>query len=90
MAANAQFARGAGCGNCQGYGFRGRLAIFELMTMSSKVRELTFQQATTSEIRQAAITEGMTTMYLDGIDKVMRGITTIEEVLRVAKRGESE
>ena len=90
MAANAQFARGAGCGNCQGAGFRGRLAIFELMTMSSKVRELTFNQATTSEIRQAAITEGMTTMYLDGIDKVMRGITTIEEVLRVAKRGESE
>jgi type IV pilus assembly protein PilB len=90
MAANAQFARGAGCGNCQGSGFRGRLAIFELMTMSSKVRELTFNQATTSEIRQAAITEGMTTMYLDGIDKVMRGITTIEEVLRVAKRGESE
>jgi len=90
MAAKGHFARGAGCANCQSSGFRGRLAVFELMTMSSKVRELTFDQAPTSEIRQAAISEGMTTLYQDGIDKVLRGITTIEEVLRVAKRGEFE
>ena len=90
MAQGAKFAKGVGCGNCQGSGFRGRMAIFELMTMSSKVRELTFQQATTSEIRQAAVTEGMSTLYQDGIDKVLRGITTVDEVLRVAKRAEDE
>jgi len=90
MAANANFAKGRGCGNCQGNGFRGRLGIFELMLMSSKIRELTFNQAPTEEIRKTAIAEGMKTLYLDGIDKVLRGVTSLEEVLRVAKRTESE
>jgi type IV pilus assembly protein PilB len=89
-AANASFAKGRGCGSCQGSGFRGRLGIFELMLMSSKLRELTFNQAPTEDIRKMAIGEGMKTLYLDGIDKVLRGVTTLEEVLRVAKRSEGE
>ena len=90
MAANATFAKGAGCGSCQGKGFRGRLGIFELMLMSPKIRELTFNASPTEQIRRAAIDEGMKTLYWDGIDKVLRGITTIEEVLRVAKQSDSE
>jgi len=90
MAAGANFVKGAGCGNCQGSGFRGRLGIFELMLMSPKIRELTFNTAPTEQIRRSAIGEGMKTLYKDGIDKVLRGVTTLEEVLRVAKRSESE
>ena len=58
--------------------------------MSSKVRELTFNEAPTDQIRRAAIMEGMRTLYWDGIDKVLRGTTTLEEVFRTTKRSESE
>jgi type IV pilus assembly protein PilB len=60
------------------------------MTMSTKLRELTFNSATTEEIRRTAIAEGMRTLYWDGIEKVLRGITTLEEVLQTAKRSESD
>jgi len=90
MAKNANFARGKGCNACQGGGFRGRLGLFELMIMSSKIRELTFEEAPTEKVRRMAMAEGMKTIYRDGIDKVLRGVTTLEEVLRVAKRGEEE
>ena len=76
MARNATFLKGRGCGNCQGAGFRGRLGIYELMLMSPKIRELTFNSAPTEQIRRAALAEGMKTLYWDGIDKVLRGITT--------------
>ena len=90
MAAKATFMKGRGCGNCQGHGFRGRLGIFELMLMSTKVRELTFNNSPTDQLRRLAMAEGMKTLYWDGIAKVCRGVTTLDEVLRVAKRSESE
>jgi type IV pilus assembly protein PilB len=90
MAATATFARGRGCANCQRSGFRGRLGIYELMILSSQIRELTFQESPTEIIRRAAVSEGMRTLYWDGIQKVLRGITTIEEVLDTAKRTEAE
>ena len=68
-----------------GKGFRGRMGIYELMRMSSKIRELTFAAATTGTIRTAAIQEGMSTLYWDGIKKAFKGVTTIDEVMRVAK-----
>ncbi|MCL2622206.1 MAG: Flp pilus assembly complex ATPase component TadA [Planctomycetaceae bacterium] len=85
MAAKATFMKGKGCGYCNNKGYRGRMAIFELMMMTSKIREMTFQQASTVEIRKAAVKEGMTTLFDDGIKKVLRGITTVEEVMRVAR-----
>ena len=90
MAARGNFLKGRGCGNCQGSGYRGRLGLYEVMLMSSKVRELTFNEAPTEHIRRAAISEGMRTLYWDGIDKVLRGITSLEEVLRVAKRTDAD
>ncbi len=90
MAAGATFLKGRGCGNCQGTGFRGRLAIFELMIMSSKIRELTFAEAPTEQLRRTAVTEGMKTLYWDGIDKVLRGVTTLEEVYRIAKKSDED
>ena len=80
--------KGKGCGTCQGSGYRGRLAVFELMLMSSKIRELTFNEASTAEIRRAGRAEGMSTLFGDGVSKACRGVTTIEEVARVAKQAE--
>ena len=82
---NATFMHGKGCPNCAGKGFRGRMGIYELMRMSSKIRELTFAESTTGTIRTAAIQEGMSTLYWDGIKKALKGVTTIDEVMRVAK-----
>jgi type IV pilus assembly protein PilB len=86
QAASGNFMKGKGCNHCGGGGYRGRLGIFELMTMGSKIRELAFQGASTQDIRKAAVKGGMTTLYDDGIRKVLEGITTIEEVFRVAKK----
>ena len=90
MAETATFMKGAGCPSCQKSGYRGRLGIYELMHMTSKIRELTFNSAVTQVLRKAAVQEGMTTLYLDGIDKVLRGVTTLEEIFRVAKRVEGD
>lgn len=85
QAAKATFFRGRGCNHCGGSGYRGRMALFELMPMGTKIRELAFQEAPTGELRRAAIQAGMRTLYMDGIDKACRGLTTLEEVGRVAK-----
>jgi type IV pilus assembly protein PilB len=90
QAETANFTKGRGCGHCHGGGFRGRLGIFELMLMTPKVRELTFQEAATDKIRRVAIGDGMNTLYHDGVSKALRGITTIEEVLETAKKEEAE
>jgi type IV pilus assembly protein PilB len=82
----ATFMKGRGCSHCGNSGYRGRLGVFELMTMTSEIRELTFQGGTTQDIRRSAIKRGMTTLYDDALLKVARGITTIEEVFRVAKK----
>ena len=58
------------------------------MMMSPKLRELTFNESPTGEIRKTAINEGMKTLYVDGVQKVCRGITTLEEVVRVAKQSD--
>jgi type IV pilus assembly protein PilB len=88
MARGATFAKGRGCAHCNRSGYRGRLGIFELMTMTSRIRELAFEGAPTQQIRKAAVGQGMSTLYSDGIRKVLKGVTTIEEVLRVAKKVE--
>lgn len=90
IAERATFCKGKGCGYCQKSGFRGRMGIYELMVVSSKVRELMFQGESTIQIAEQAIKEGMTTLYCDGIRKVLRGVTTVEEVYRVAKRSEQD
>ena len=65
------------------------MGIYELMLMTSKIREATFQQRSTQDIRKMAIAQGMRTLYSDGIAKVLKGITTVEEVYRVAKKEEA-
>ena len=89
-AKNANFARGKGCGYCQRKGFRGRQGIFEMMIVSAKIRELIFNNQSSVDIRKVAVNEGMQTLYLDGLEKAKEGVTTLEEVTRVAKRSEED
>ncbi len=90
QAEKANFMKGRGCNSCQKTGFRGRIGIYELLLIDSKVREMIFRNETTAKIRQYAITKGMKTLFYDGIAKVMAGYTTFEEVFRVAKRTEQD
>lgn len=89
-AKDASFSRGKGCNHCQQTGYRGRIGIYELLLITSKVREMIFRNAMATEIRELAIKNGMSTLYVDGVRKVMRGVTTLEEVYRVAKRTEQD
>jgi type IV pilus assembly protein PilB len=90
MLEGATPAKGRGCNHCQNSGYRGRIGIHELMLMTAKVRELAFRGAPTTDIRRQAVRDGMITLYRDGLDKVLRGITTLTEVYRVAKRTEDD
>ena len=86
----ATFMRGKGCNSCQKSGFRGRVGIYEMLIVDSKVREMIFANAPAQEIRKYAMSAGMTTLYQDGIAKVLKGFTTFDEVYRVAKRTEQD
>ncbi len=78
------FYRGRGCDQCGGIGFKGRKAIFEMMMMNSSLKDMAFNRKPSNEIRKEAISSGMKTLFQDGIRKVFAGVTTIEEVLRIA------
>ncbi len=80
--------KGQGCGACQGTGFRGRLAIFEMLEMNNEVRELAFARAPTMQIRKAAVATGMKPLLEDGKLKVFRGVTTLSEVAKHAQAEE--
>jgi type IV pilus assembly protein PilB len=90
LAARSTFMKGKGCANCNKNGYRGRQGIFELMLVNSKIREMIFKNVSSTEIRKAAIQQGMKTLYVDGIFKVMKGVTTLEEIYRNAKRTEQD
>jgi len=77
----ATFMKGKGCTFCRNAGYRGRQAIFEMMRMTSQLRELTFAQAPTQELRRKARAGGMKTLLEDGILKALKGSTTLDEVL---------
>ncbi|HON44921.1 MAG: Flp pilus assembly complex ATPase component TadA [Planctomycetes bacterium] len=73
-----------GCDECKGGGYRGRLGIYELLEMSPPIRELTFHQAPTMKLREEAQRSGgMTTLQEDGVRKILSGLSSIPEVLRV-------
>ena len=75
--------RGRGCRVCGNSGFQGQIGIYEFFRITDAIRELILREATVGEVRKKAIEDGMTTMFQDGLDKVERGVTTIEEILRV-------
>ncbi len=78
--------RGAGCESCRNTGYHGRAGCFELLTVNDEIRQLVQSHATASGINDAAIRAGMHTLCDDGLAKAGRGITTLEEVMRVSVR----
>ncbi|NOX57628.1 MAG: type II/IV secretion system protein [Planctomycetes bacterium] len=77
--------KGAGCNRCGGTGYHGRKGIFELLQLNNEIRELAFNRAPAGQLRKAALASGMRSLREDGKLKILRGITTPEEVLRVAQ-----
>jgi len=77
--------RPVGCSKCANTGFRGRQAIFEMMLMNARVRDLAFNKAPVVELRRAAIETGMLTLVSDGCLKVLAGVTSPAEIARVAQ-----
>jgi type IV pilus assembly protein PilB len=86
IAKKANFMKGKGCNHCNKKGYRGRQGIYELMIMTPQVREMAFKGESTQNVRKMARKQGMRTLFEDGIVKAIRGITTIDEVLRVTQR----
>jgi type IV pilus assembly protein PilB len=76
------FFRGKGCDTCAGSGMKGRQGVYEVMPMSPNLRKLILQNVGAAEIKDAAVDEGMLTLRMDGWMKVMKGITTLEQVVR--------
>jgi general secretion pathway protein E len=79
------FYRGKGCAACFQTGYRGRSGIYELLAIDDNIRNLIMSGADSSVIRRKAIEQGMTTLFRDGVIKVVKGTTTVDEVLRVTQ-----
>ena len=74
--------RAKGCAECRNTGYKGRLAIFEMIPMAKELRKLVFNNANEDEIRQTALDNGMTTLRDAGLSRVLDGTTSIEEIMR--------
>jgi hypothetical protein len=79
---------GQGCAACNGTGFFGRTAIYEILLMDSVMRELVVKKAPSAQIKKIAVSRGMRTLRQDGWMKVMQGVTTVEEVVKVTQAEE--
>ena len=77
-----QFFRGTGCENCSGSGYRGRAGLYEVMAMTPALRRLILVGGSTAELRDLAVSEGMLTLRMDGMKKLERGVTTLEEIVK--------
>lgn len=75
--------RGKGCDNCNSTGYRGRVALYEVMPVTQGIKELILQGASGTEIKRQMIAEGIKTLRLSGLSKIKDGVTSIEEVVRV-------
>lgn len=84
-----QLFRGKGCVKCRGTGYLGRVAIFEVLKYSDAVRELTTSETDVAKVKRKAVEEGMVTLREDAVWKMLKGVTTYQEVLRVTWGAES-
>jgi type II secretory ATPase GspE/PulE/Tfp pilus assembly ATPase PilB-like protein len=82
-----KFYRGKGCTVCNNTGYKGRVGIYELLLMTDEVRAALSEKIDEYQVRQLAKTQGMVTMQQDGMLKCLDGLTTVDEVLRVAGEG---
>src|SRR5262249_54275153 len=84
----ATFMRGTGCAYCNHTGYRGRKGIFELLRMSNTMREMTFKREPAQNIRRQARLLGMRTLLEDGVQKALKGQTTLEQLLEPGHRAD--
>jgi len=89
MPADLKFYKGAGCDTCRHTGYRGRTAIYELCAVTEPLRRLIIRKSTGSELKARAIQDGMISLRSDGWRRVLRGQTTVEEVVRVTQADEA-
>jgi type II secretory ATPase GspE/PulE/Tfp pilus assembly ATPase PilB-like protein len=80
---NIQLYRSQGCGDCYNSGYSGRRAIYEILCVSREIRRMTVEGESGDNIKQQAIKEGMRTLYKSGLEQVVNGTTTLEELLRL-------
>jgi general secretion pathway protein E len=78
--------RGKGCDKCKGNGYFGRIGIFELLVIDNDIRPMITDKMDSQSIKNEAVSRGMKTLRQDGIEKVVSGVTTLEEVLRVTQK----
>lgn len=82
--------RGTGCEKCKGSGYQGRTGIFELLHIDNDIRQMITGRKDSRVIKDYAASRGMKTLYTDGLDKVIKGLTTLEEVMRVTQKDYAE
>ena len=82
-----KFYRGKGCKKCRDSGYRGRMSIIEVLPVTDNIRECILKSSSAMEINRVALDEGMRPLMQDGWIKVLKGITTLEEVMRVTNIG---
>ena len=75
--------KGAGCSTCNGSGYKGRVALYEVMRFDESLKEMVLQGASAAELKAAAIRNGMATLRASGIKKALDGVTTTDEIVRV-------
>ena len=85
MLEDGKLAKGKGCGSCFGSGYQGRTGIYEVLLVDEAVREMIVERASANRIKREAYKAGFRTLRMDGADKVVRGMTTMNEVLRVTQ-----
>jgi type II secretion system protein E len=86
--ARGQLCEAVGCEACRGTGFRGRTGIYEILTMTDAIRQMIVDRRSSADIKQQALASGMRTLRQDGWNKALAGITTLEEIVRVASDDE--
>jgi type II secretory ATPase GspE/PulE/Tfp pilus assembly ATPase PilB-like protein len=79
----AVFYRKKGCPRCNHTGYRGRIGVYQLLTMTEEIASLAVRHASKDEIERAAMAAGMRTMWDDGLEKVTAGLTSVEELARI-------
>ena len=89
-AAGAQIYRGRGCRNCSETGYKGRVAVYEVMELTEELKEFVLNGASSMELKREAIRGGMTTLRRSALNKLLEGVTTLSEVLRVSASDHSE
>jgi type IV pilus assembly protein PilB len=77
-----QFFKGVGCDTCNGTGYKGRAGLYEVMALTPELRRMILRGASTAEMTEQAVSEGMLTLRMDGVVKIKKGVTTLEEVVK--------